>query len=413
MKNDKAKIISIYLITLSVLFYLIYPSTSQLLFSYVIQKNNEAQTGVNTNKIKPNTFSAAVNNNAYMLNSDRRKFIIDFWKRNFHGFNHSPSRITYLNSFNENDLDVNGNNNVLGSTIDFRYTIQSSASSTVRTLRNPDNPSTTINGLDYCYYQGRFKKMPDISTLTPVKTGKVATFDICPIPRKDDYFISNYSGFINITTDGIYTFYTNSNNGSKLYIGSELIINNDGERNAKDVPGIIGLKSGKHAITVTCIEKNNSQSLEVSYSGSTILKQVIPASALFSLPAVALKDPENPSNTLNGLNYAYYEQINHKITDINNLTPIKTGTVNNFDITPRHRNDQFAFNFSGYINIPSDGLYTFYTNSDDGKKLYIGNQLVIDDNNLHVCQERTGTIGLKSGKHAIAVSFLDNIVIKV
>ena len=58
------------------------------------------------------------------------------------------------------------------------------------------------------------------------------------------------------------------------------------------------------------------------------------------------------------------------------------------------------------MTVPAAGQYTFYTNSDDGSKLYIGSTLVVDNDGLHCLQERMGTIGLQAGTHALTVAFL-------
>ena len=76
--------------------------------------------------------------------------------------------------------------------------------------------------------------------------------------------------------------------------------------------------------------------------------------------------------------------------DFSTLTPVETGTSTNFDISLANSATTFAFNFTGFINVPSDGQYTFYTTSDDGSNLYIDNVLVVDNDGLH------GAVGSKS-----------------
>jgi len=49
-------------------------------------------------------------------------------------------------------------------------------------------------------------------------------------------------------------------------------------------------------------------------------------------------------------------------------------------------------NFSGFIDVPADGQYTFYTSSDDGSKLYIDNQLVVNNDGEHSLRERSGQL---------------------
>jgi len=278
---------------------------------------------------------------------------------------------------------------------------------TVATLRDPENPANTVNGLDYAYYEGKFTVLPNVDNLTPLKTGNVANFDLTP-RLHDDYFAFKYTGYINVPTDGIYTFYTNSDDGSKLYIGSQVVVANDGLHASKEQSGSIGLKAGKHALTVEYFEYSGGQVLTVSYAGPGISKQIVPASQLFRVPSVVtLRDPENPANTVNGIDYSYYEGKFTVLPNFNNLTPLKSGSVTAFDFSPRLHDDYFAFRYAGYVNVPTDGIYTFYTNSDDGSNLYIGNQLVVANDGLHANREKSGTIGLKAGKHALTVDFFE------
>ena len=95
------------------------------------------------------------------------------------------------------------------------------------------------------------------------------------------------------------------------------------------------------------------------------------------------RNPENPANVVNGLDYEYFEGVWYKLPNFNDLTPVLNGAVNNFSITPRDQNDHFAFRFTGYIDVPTDGTYTFYTTSDDGSQLYIGYTLVVNNDGTH------------------------------
>ncbi|MCR6643025.1 MAG: Ig-like domain-containing protein [Sporocytophaga sp.] len=135
---------------------------------------------------------------------------------------------------------------------------------------------------------------------------------------------------------------------------------------------------------------------------------VVGASQAIAIKVLDLRNPENPTNTLSGLDYSYYEGSWSSIPDFSILTAVKTGTISNFDLTPRNRNDNFAFRFKGFVNVPADGLYTFYTDSDDGSNLYIGNELVVDNDGLHGAgTHASGVVALKAGKHAVTVNFFE------
>jgi uncharacterized protein YjdB len=165
---------------------------------------------------------------------------------------------------------TNSNNKVASASVD----VSGSA------LRNPENPANTVSGLNYNLYNGSWSTLPDFTTLTPATSGTIANFDISSKAGADN-FAFQFSGYINIPTDGNYTFYTSSDDGSKLYIGTTQVVNNDGLHGSTEQSGTIGLKAGKHSITVTFFEYTGGESLSVSYSGPSITKIAIPSSMLF------------------------------------------------------------------------------------------------------------------------------------
>jgi hypothetical protein len=71
---------------------------------------------------------------------------------------------------------------------------------------------------------------------------------------------------------------------------------------------------------------------------------------------------------------------------------------------PRLRNTQFAFRFYGWIHIPAGGAWTFFTTSDDGSTLHVNGQLVVNNNFTQAMTERSGTVALAAGYHAVMVS---------
>lgn len=130
-------------------------------------------------------------------------------------------------------------------------------------------------------------------------------------------------------------------------------------------------------------------------------------SALCFVDIIPAKEPENPSDTVGGLDYKYYEGTWSFAADFDSLTPVEEGAAMNFDISETESEDGFGFVFEGYIDIPTSGMYTFYTNSNDGSRLYIGSTEVVDNDGLHDMQEASGEILLNEGKHAIRVEMFD------
>jgi hypothetical protein len=102
---------------------------------------------------------------------------------------------------------------------------------------------------------------------------------------------------VNVPADGQYTFYTSSDDGSKLYIGTTQVVDNDGLHASQERSGTIGLRAGRHSITVTFFEATGGETLTVSYSSPALAKTTIPASALSSVPPAAANRPPRPCST--------------------------------------------------------------------------------------------------------------------
>jgi RHS repeat-associated protein len=156
--------------------------------------------------------------------------------------------------------------------------------------RDPENPFSTLSGLDYARYNGTWKQLPDFDVRIPNVRGTISTFDVNSLPNNVNLAM-RYSGYIEIGAGkgGAYTFYASSSDGSRLYIGDTLVVDNDGLKlgGPEERSGSIALKPGKHSITVEyfdyCDTWYYAKSLTVSYKGpdgSGIAKQVIPAGVL-------------------------------------------------------------------------------------------------------------------------------------
>ena len=139
----------------------------------------------------------------------------------------------------------------------------------------------------------------------------------------------------------------------------------------------------------------------MSYKVPIISIKRIPDIVLF------LSSSDGGSSSNGQLLYAYYEGTFNKLPNFGSLSPKKTGSVDNFTLSPRSRNDQYAFEFEGSISILTSGTYTFYTSSDDGSKLYIDGSLVVNNDGLHGTQERSVQKYLVAGNHSIKVTYFE------
>lgn len=91
-------------------------------------------------------------------------------------------------------------------------------------------------------------------------------------------------------------------------------------------------------------------------------------------------------------------------------TNFSFGSTGNFFPGTYASTSVFQAYWKGLIDIPVDGTYTFYTASDDGSMLFIDGAVVVNNNYLQgiSTSERSGTVTLTAGAHAIALAFYDN-----
>ncbi|WP_410598558.1 family 16 glycoside hydrolase [Amycolatopsis sp. lyj-90] len=132
-------------------------------------------------------------------------------------------------------------------------------------------------------------------------------------------------------------------------------------------------------------------------------------SGLVAAPAEAAIPPQQPGVTLR----TYDLQ-----REITKLCVIKSGQTPNVDkLMPTINwtgtadfglNEQFVSEVIANVNIATAGQYEFRLTSDDGSRLRIDGQTVINHDGLHSGTPATGSVQLSTGYHALRIDHFDN-----
>jgi alpha-L-fucosidase len=109
-----------------------------------------------------------------------------------------------------------------------------------------------------------------------------------------------------------------------------------------------------------------------------------------------------------GISYKYFEPDNNISLESVNANAKTSGIANTISLEKKERKDKFAFLFNGYIKIAKDGIYTFFTSSDDGSKLFVDDMEVVNNDSEHGTLEKSGRAALKKGFHKIKVVYFDS-----
>ena len=109
-----------------------------------------------------------------------------------------------------------------------------------------------------------------------------------------------------------------------------------------------------------------------------------------------------------GITYKYFEPTGKIDLSSINSNPTSTGIADIISNNKKQRTDKFAFEFTGYIKVEKDGIYTFFTDSDDGSMLYIDDEEIVNNDGDHGSVEKNGKAALKKGYHKIKVLYFDS-----
>jgi GH43 family beta-xylosidase len=69
--------------------------------------------------------------------------------------------------------------------------------------------------------------------------------------------------------------------------------------------------------------------------------------------------------------------------------------------------DRVSVRWSGFLDVPTAGNYTFITSNDDGVRVRVGDTLVIDDWNFHFPERHDGTLALAAGRVPIVIEYFE------
>ena len=158
--------------------------------------------------------------------------------------------------------------------------------------------------------------------------------------------------------------------GAGFRLGSKgPVVDDDGVHNMVEKSGAVFLKAGFNPLRVEWFNGVEKYGLSVEYQGPSFSRQKIPESALFRVQTDAAT---GASNWVNGLDFVCSDAPAESLPEFNLRTALKTGTVSNFDLSLIPKQEHVGLCFTGFLKVPEDGLYTFYTTSDDGSRLFVG-----------------------------------------
>jgi hexosaminidase len=171
--------------------------------------------------------------------------------------------------------------------------------------------------------------------------------------------------------------------------------NPDETANLHQNPVAINIPKGEYRIIKT---------IQISESGkrSSINKIIVRNPDL--KPALKIQPKKN------GLKYEYFTGNFSQVQDLELSKPVSSGILEGKISAEKWKTKlerYIGVKFNGYIFIQETGNYTFSTLSDDGSKLFIDDELIVNNDNIHWANEAYGAVKLEKGFHKLNISYFD------
>jgi len=107
-----------------------------------------------------------------------------------------------------------------------------------------------------------------------------------------------------------------------------------------------------------------------------------------------------------GIAYDYYSGSFSSVDDLDKMEPLTSGIIERPDLKAGQGAEAFGIVYRGFLQVPGDGIYTFYLDSNDGSKLYLKNQELIDNDGAHTSIEKSATVALRAGFYPLKIKYI-------
>ena len=122
--------------------------------------------------------------------------------------------------------------------------------------------------------------LQSINNTAVAKTSVTGIISVSLKQRKDKFALL-FNGYIKIDKDGFYTFFSHSDDGSRLLIDDAEMVNTDENPGSAEKGGKAALKKGYHKITLQYYDSGGDNFLRLLMQPDGGSKMELPATMLF------------------------------------------------------------------------------------------------------------------------------------
>ncbi len=138
-------------------------------------------------------------------------------------------------------------------------------------IKTPTGKPIGFSETTFRAYEGKWDRLPDFEKLKPVSTGKVENALIgTQFAKMENQFGLVFEGVLSVPGSGRYSFELGSDDGSRLEVNGQRIVDNDGTHGHQTKTGGINLKPGDHSFRLLYFQKDSDRSLSLRWRGPSV-----------------------------------------------------------------------------------------------------------------------------------------------
>lgn len=229
-----------------------------------------------------------------------------------------------------------------------------------------------------------------------------------------DQFSVRWSGTVQSPATGRFTFTTESDDGVRLWVDGKLLIDNwtDHAPSEDKSPEIMMEDGKRYDIVMEMYENGGGAAAKLMWSGPSTLKQLIPSFRLTPkelAPPGELDVAKLPPDT-RGLVGHYFKGRDFAGKPLLRLD--KEIAFDWGDGGPGVRvgaDDDFCVRWTGQVKAEKSGTYTFIAEADDGVRLWVNGQKLVDAWVDQGATEYKGELKLEAGQsYDVVMEYYEN-----
>jgi len=116
--------------------------------------------------------------------------------------------------------------------------------------------------------------------------------------------------------------------------------------------------------------------------------------------------PERVEKVEQGIAYDYYSGTFTSVGELDQIKSKTNGIMNRIDLNTGQDDEEFGILYRGFLQVPGDDIYTFYLESNDGSKLYLKDQELIDNDGAHAAIEKSVSVALRAGFYPLKIKYI-------